>query len=791
MDANGLKFYMLAKENDWSAVGDPAKVKYDSERSSLRLSGKRYAGQIQPGTVAGRDPVLLRSETDDKIERIPQALDAYGTRAFWDPDESGVMAVGAFPDPVVIYKPESGTPTDLAMGHDGILYIAIDEHIVMLDRRGRWRPHPVRKEGFAAWRISPAYSGGIWVLDRQHRSLGMIQGRIFPEILKGDTYDPDTFRPVEENMDPPELEIIKVDVCPANETPVAIACSPNGRLAVLSQDGESDSIFRVLHPDGVWSSPITLSGSSYAFSMEWVDEKQVALLLSDCPKEAPVFLLNLSDSTGGGTMMNPSGDYYPLRDHDGGPFLKGNSRPLHYPVVNGISTLYRISLLTYEQEGEARNRYVVDSKNTQTVWHRIYLEADIPEGCGIRVLLAVVDDPAIEVDNHDWYEHRIGRKYFFEKDRLPKAAWVPEPSEIPFHPGFSLCKREKDRSGLFTVLIQRSGRQVTALKGRYLKIRVVLCGNGRSTPELWAVRAHASRFSYLENYLPALYHENEFGGDGNKEELKPATRADFLERFLDNFEGILTPLEDRIAHSYLLTGPATAPPEALEWLGSWIGLSFDSAWPESGKRKLLEKAHQLFRMRGTCDGLKLALNLATGNAVDTGRIIILEEWRLRRIFATILGADFSDEDNPLLPGLTVSGNSYVGDTLFLGDESKKEFLALFHADFKKSQKETKAVQDFYNQRANRVLIMVHQDVSSEKISLVRRVVELETPAHIVSRIEKVSRSLIVGLSSLVGLDTFLEKESGPERVQVDQSRIGRRGILMRPPSLDPRIEGGV
>ena len=371
--------------------------------------------------------------------------------------------------------------------------------------------------------------------------------------------------------------------------------------------------------------------------------------------------------------------------------------------------------------------------------------------------------------------------------QIPLAAWVSQACEVPYHSGLLGCPMQKNRQGLFTVLIQRSGRQVRSLQGRYLWVRTELNGDGHRTPEIAALRAYGSRFSYLNEYLPALYRETQFGPDADAP--GPSTPADFLERFLDNFEGILTPLEDRVARADLLTDARTVPAESLDWLGSWAGISFDTAVPTQSRRKILQAAPRLHRQRGTLTGLQQALDLATGGSVSGGEIIVLEDYRLRRTFATILGVNLGDRYNTLTASYAPSTNSFTGDTLALGEETQREFLAIFSLNSQQQfdTADRAAIDTFFDQLAYRVTVYVHNDVTPQDLGLINRVVELESPAHVRTTVVTTSTPFLVALSAQVGLDTYLRPEQSRDPVTVGDSRIGIHDTLQLVPSLDPRI----
>lgn len=778
MDANGLRFWMLADRTHWAI---DSTLHYEDERGSLQLASQRL---LPP----------LPNNTDDteaiaRLERIPQTLDSFGNRAYWDGATRRIVATGVQPSAVGLVIPAiDETPTDLAMGYDGVLYGAIAGQVLLHDCRGRWEDLRLSIPDFTPWRLAADPNGGVWVLDRDARQLGRVQGLPFPDRAFRD-YAAGTARPCQENPTPPQLTRLPA-IFPSAERPVAIACSPSGRLALLTWVTGADARIRYLDGER-WSAPTTLQGSRFPYSLTWVRGDRLAVLLTHLADQAPVYAAVLPQSD----PLPPLGDLYPLRDPTGDPFLHGVTLPPHYAIAEGSTPLYHLSLPAYARAGQAENAIAMDSESDRTVWHRLYLEASIPPQCGLRIWLAASRDDTAPTDADQWYEHRVGECFQGRSDRaIPCGAWVSDPSEIPFHPGLLNCPPERDRTGLFTVLIQRSTCPVRTLRGRFLHVRVQLLGNGHTTPELAALRAYASRFSYVENYLPTFYHESLFGKDADAiipaDQPPVSTPADFLERFLNTFESILTPLEDRIAQSYLLTEPRTVPDDSLEWLGSWIGVTFDSAYPSDRRRLLLRHAPQLYRQRGTLDGLKLALDLATNGAVTGGELLVLEDFRLRRTFATILGADLADEDDPLLAGLVASGNSFVGDTLILGDEARQEFLALYNAEVTQGDATaTEVVRNLFDRLAYRVTVFVHQDVDPQDLSLIRRVVELETPAHILSRVVQASYPLLVGIASLVGVDTYLGRKPQPKPVRVEDSAIGGGDRLQTLPSLDPRLEG--
>lgn len=768
MDANGLRFWLLANEDDWSLP--PAGLSFDRERRSLRLSSSRQLPEADPVTDGLREAIAIRSR-----EVTPIAIDAQGTRARYDPATGRILSTGALEGEVEIGLATGAT--DLAVGFDGVLYVAAMAGAVeLIDLRGRWPRQTIQTPGFVAWRLAPARPHGVWVLDRDNQRVARLSGQPIADRL----FDGDIFRPCQENPNPVTL---RVAASGAAFPVTAIASNAEGQAAILTRDGRVTR-FHLLDADGIPDAGSILQGIHAAFSLAWVDSERVAVLDTVFEHEAPVFAVSP-----GAAALTAVGEVYPLRDHmpanpvatGRAPFAHTVEGPPRYPTVGGdppVPPLLPLSFHAYAGQATAEASRVLDSGRFGAVWHRLYIEAHVPPGTSVEVAVAASDLP-------DAFPPEASRHVFGAAGVGTPGCWVPLASEIPFAPSWLHCPAERDRAGLFTALLQRENGGNRSIAGRFLRVKLTLRGDTRATPEVVAVRLWGPRFSYAERYLPELYRETLVPDPADTSPT--ASPADFLERFLGLFESILTPLEDRVGAAHLLTSPATCPAEALDWLASWVGASFDSALDPERRRVWLAHIRELCEWRGTRRGLELALELATGGGVTGGEIVLLEQYRLRRTFATILGADLAPDDDPLLGGLAISGNSFVGDTLFLGDENRREFLSLFSADLPLNDADEKAVAAFFDNFAHRAVVLVHQEIDPQDLGLIRRVVRGWSPAHVETTVRAARAAFVTGLSSLVGVDSYLANRPAPLAFRIDRSRLGRGHLLNRVPSLDPRL----
>jgi phage tail-like protein len=348
-------------------------------------------------------------------------------------------------------------------------------------------------------------------------------------------------------------------------------------------------------------------------------------------------------------------------------------------------------------EDEQPHGQQFDSGIIGCTWHRVLLDADIPPGTAIFVRARAADDLAL----------------------LSGTSWQAQPmpylrsggSEIPFYT--TPLADEGSRQGTWELLLQ-------GVQGRYIQLELTLQGSGRSTPRLYALRVWFPRFSYLDHYLPAIYRED-------------PVPASFLERWLANYEGLYTNLEDKIEHMPRLLDPRTAPAETLGWLAGWFGVALDPLWTEERRRFFLRHAYELYSRRGTVPGIEIGLRLYLDDEVGewlfdpacwgTSNVRIVERFLTRNT-------------NPRVYGDTAPTTTTAAD----------EPAASAH----------------------RFVVLLPHGLTPEEYEMAQRIIDLEKPAHTAFELTRYWNMFRVGEARL-GQDTQLGEASliGPLQLGAD------------------------
>jgi phage tail-like protein len=171
------------------------------------------------------------------------------------------------------------------------------------------------------------------------------------------------------------------------------------------------------------------------------------------------------------------------------------------------------------------------------------------------------------------------------------------------------------------------------------------------------------------NYLPGIYQ------DADEE------NADFLQRFLLISAHLTSGVEENLEFVHELFDPRITNAKWLPWLASWLAMPVLEGWSEEKRREIIQRTPELYRKRGTAEGLKLAL----------------------RLFADVK-AEIHEGEWPY-PGLVIGRSSTIGKDTVL---SPPVFVSqCFTVDLPDKKAE----------------------ISRERLRTVQALVETEKPAH--------------------------------------------------------------
>ena len=787
MDANGHRFWMLAGPGD-----------FDLSDGTCRMSGDCV--QLAGG-LALADPARDRGAALAAADLPAVATGPYDDWAWFDPALGAIAgATGGGESAPLLEVPEGAEVRDLAVDADGVLRIAGrlgdgTEGLAFADLRGRWRvPVVIALEDAAPDRVA-----GRWLLERSSGRLWQEAGAGLPDLATR-TRARHVFQPDPDYTDPLRIEEQPALDILATERIVDCAARPDGLLAVLVLSASATRRTRLhfVSPKGKRSA-LDVPFPGFASSIGWVSDRRIALSYPGT-KRAVVLDIGGADPTA----LSPVPERYPLAAAKNVRLTRTIALPAWATAYEdgrpraAPKRLLPLSMPGYRATGTAPAASVIRADEAGTVWHRLVVEGDFPPGTGAIVTLRAAETEA-GLATAPAHAHALG--IVPAPGGTPRLAWIGARSEIALHPGLLDRDPVKDRTGIFTGLVQTTDTISRELAGRCVRLEAQLFGSGQATPSIAAIRLYGGRFSLVKSYLPEVLRPP--ADPALRKAEGPAHPLDFYDRFTAGFEAVLTRIEDEVARAPALTDPMAAPSGALDWLAGWIGLSLQPGMGEQARRVMLANGMRLHRRRGTMAGLRLALDIASEGQVGAGGIVALEDFRLRRVFATILGADLGRHDDPLFAGPVESGNSFVGPTLTLGEAAgtdpatgaprlskaqETELSALYEAPADAADRA--AIGQFFGDLAFRVTVLVHAEMDDTRLGLIRDVARQMAPAHVVLRVERASRSLILGLYSLLGIDTALKPRPGAEPTILDRSVLGEKDLILSLPSLDPAADYG-
>lgn len=767
MDINRTPFFLLNSAEQ--LLGETSTFAWHTRRRALVLAQNQQLrlSTIAPGAAAQawRDSRPLAFDAHGQLGRIS----GDGVHLEYD------LGAGARPvvdrELVPVAAP-AGTLRDLALGGDGRLAMPYAETeganpgLLVFHLGHRWQAHTIDPLPEAGLRAAVDVDNQFWVLGATQ--LMLCRGEPLPL-----DYTPQTtrFEPVEVNPHP--LRLVAQVPLPGGLHPLAL-CLDAESVYVLAYDDDNAQFIlrraRTADATATWRRCALPSDAPFVVDIGVVEAGRLGLMsvrraddTAYHERDCLVVTLRWDRGAEEGEVV-PILERYPMRSQASPRFVTALDATLRYQADDGPTPLLPILRPRYATSARLTLPDVLDAGQPGTIWHRLYLDACIPRGTALLIFARAYDDP--------------GDPAAAGFQRQPEPQWNPLPSELPFYEGD--LPSVKGESGLFEILLQRTGGAVRELRGRYLKLRIVMTGDGRNTPAVHAMRVYYPRFSYQSHYLPAHFHQEQLPGTGDA----PANAADLRERFLAAFEGMLTPIEGRIAAAETLLEPRAAPAPLLPTLAAMVGQRLPAHWPEPRRRRLLAQSGQLQRRRGTYAGVCLALDILTDGAVARGEIVVVENFRLRRTMATLLGIDMDDRKHPLTLGTGQSGNSIIGDSLILSESDARAFLALFDPELARLD-ERAAVRAFFDRYSHQVSVLLH-GAARELHEAVAEQLHRTMPAHLQWRILETDHPFVLGLAPLLMIDTFLEATPPPARVTLNETYLGREGLLRNPVAFSPQ-----
>jgi phage tail-like protein len=629
MDSNKTRFHLLFMPDDW-AQGTLEQVEWNAERRAIGLRPLPFIFPTVPGEPILR-PEDRRGAAQDRYGNWYWIGDDQASLRFAGPGERASVLYWSVSDLAALCPPE---PSDGSFGPAqpatlptverlcGLAvtqrhYLVVGTHnpggLLIFDLRAGGTPLQMTwPVAFKPFDMAADADGGVWVLDRDHKKLWHLD--CYFRIVTAAPGEISTLPPITPDFAPagsaPQPKPPDIDPASLNDkgaislaglAPIAVEALPDGSALVLHLDldgaGKTTvtrvSRFRAGAQRGsaALSAPIpgyTLRGHDMAFvpTAETAEQPVGAVrgaLFVAVQESNQTFAFSLLADPDLLRLERILPRFYPMRLFAGKGLVNAGGQ-VYYDMADRWVRLVEQPRPRFETLGRITS-FPLDGKVPDCIWHRLCADVCFPPDTDVHVETRTGNTPA-DLLNADWQPE-------------PRLVRRGDGAEVPYYAPYERSELRnglREQMGTWDVLFQRA-------TGRYLQLRLTLIGTGRSSPFIRAARVYYPRFSYLREYLPAAYQDEDVA-------------SGFVERFLANVEGFFTSIEGRIAEVQTLFDVRTTDPAYLDWLAGWFGVLFDPSWDTNRRRLFIAHAIDLFNQRGTLRGLIRAIRLATDDCPD-------------------------------------------------------------------------------------------------------------------------------------------------------------------------------
>lgn len=218
----------------------------------------------------------------------------------------------------------------------------------------------------------------------------------------------------------------------------------------------------------------------------------------------------------------------------------------------------------------------IDSGVKENVWHKFLLDFVEYEGCSVYLSYFASDTP--------YFQHHDGKVSIEDLIKSPEISLVEKLSAL--QPVWTES------------VVNPRNVLLSGAKGRYLWFMLEMVMFNKEKPVIKRLKIEFPHFNII-SMLPAVYRKNQ----------EPNS---FLSRFLSVYQSFFEDMQEDVNHISRYFDSDAISGEFLPWLAGWLGIDGINRWDDEKLRYLVKNIFNMYRKKGTKEGLSEIITLYTG-----------------------------------------------------------------------------------------------------------------------------------------------------------------------------------